>query len=120
MAALTTFLAGFAMIGVQVESFLKLAIFLMLVMAMSWLYAIFFFLPLLASIDRGTRMFWTWYHSSSYSSGDKDSSHVTMSGRGKVSPNGGLRYVTGTDEGPRYITGTEASIAEFKPELSAL
>ncbi len=43
MAALTTFAAGAAMMPCRVVVYIKLGIFLMLVMTISWLYATFFF-----------------------------------------------------------------------------
>ena len=46
MAALTTFLAGAAIMGTRILAYIQLGTFLMLVMVVSWLFATFFFLPL--------------------------------------------------------------------------
>ena len=43
MAAFTTFIAGAAMMPAKVLAYTQLGLFLMLVMAMSWIYATFFF-----------------------------------------------------------------------------
>lgn len=46
MAALTTFAAGAAMMPSRIVPYLQLGIFLMVVMAFSWLYATFFFMSI--------------------------------------------------------------------------
>ena len=46
MAALTTFLAGAALIGGKLLSYYRFGLFLMLDMTVSWVYALFFFLPM--------------------------------------------------------------------------
>jgi hypothetical protein len=48
MAALTTFLAGASMFPSGLTSFSKMGQFLMLVMCTSYLYATFFFVPMLS------------------------------------------------------------------------
>ena len=106
MAALTTFLSGFAIIGVQVEAFLKLAIFLMLIMALSWVYAIFYFLPLLASIDQGTNMFRKWYHSKISQESDENTKRETDMTQNEASA-----------VGPFYLASRKSSIAEFIPDF---
>ena len=53
MAALTTFLAGISLIRVQTKFLLQLGTFLMLIMTISWVYSIFFFLPLVVLLSQG-------------------------------------------------------------------
>ena len=60
MVSLTTFLAGLSMTGARIKSFKQLGVFLMLIMGVSWVYAVFFFLPLLALISRVFDRFWMW------------------------------------------------------------
>ncbi|CAF4435241.1 unnamed protein product, partial [Adineta steineri] len=50
MAAFTTFAAGFSMTLSALTSFRQMGQFLMTIMFMSWVFAMFFFLPLCAII----------------------------------------------------------------------
>ena len=72
----------------------------MLVMSISWVYAVFFFLPLLASIAQGTHMFLDWYHLS-----EQINESVVMNGR-----------INDSCDGTYYVTQTRNSIAEFIPD----
>jgi len=50
MAGLTSFLAGLSMAPSKLTSFSQMGFFLMLIMFISWLFATWFFLPLLSFI----------------------------------------------------------------------
>ena len=97
MAALTTFLSGLSLVGAQVNTIWQQGIFLMLVMSFSWMYSIFFFLPLLALVTQGVRRFWSWYSSYKF----ERSNSVT----------------TNSVSSPRVIlmTNCGASLTQFSP-----
>ena len=62
MAALTTFVAGLAMMPCIVNMYIKLGIFLMLVITFSWLYATLFFLSVCHIIGPSEQCYGTFFH----------------------------------------------------------
>ena len=116
MASLTTFLAGLSIVEVDVESFLKLGIFLMLVMFVSWLYAMFFFLPLLASIKQAVNAFWKWFRDPPDVQTDRKDAIDHTPARGWM--DGSNSKMRNNSEVAPVNASRRQSIAEFKPDLT--